>query len=213
MSKTMAKEFDRIAVVKAGGNYTIQAQTGNGWRQLGGATGNAFVASTYFDLAGLSMDDKTLFFQGAAVQEILNPSSNPATAGDILQVADIMSSTPLTDLEAFNYIYGGNFAQGSSGLTFDETIYGRVRQFNIDLDNQAGSYMITLSDNQTGSLEATASDRIYCYRVMLIIGSDGRYDLYGSRYLLRAEAKEEPEYQYLMRLKRSYELQNEPDND
>jgi hypothetical protein len=211
--KTLAKEFDRIAVVKAGPAYTIQTGTGTNWRQLGGPAGNAFVASTYFDLAGMSMEEKTLFFSGAALQEVLNPSKTTAAAGDIVQVADIMSTTPLRDQEAANYIYGANLASGDSTLTFEQTIYGRVRHYNIDLDNQAGSYMIALSDNQTGSLAATASDRIYCYRVLLIIGSDGRYDLFGARYLLRAEAKEEPEYEYLMRLKRSYELQNQPDRD
>jgi hypothetical protein len=35
----------------------------------------------------------------------------------------------------------------------------------------------------------------------------------GARYLLRASAKEEAEFEYLMRLKRSYDLQNEPDVD
>lgn len=211
--KTLAKEFDRIGVTKAGPTYTIQTGTGDGWRQIGGPTSNAFVASTYFDLAGMSMEDKTLFFSGAALQEILNPSKTNATAGDIVQVADIMSSVPLTDEQAALYIYDGNFAAGTSTLTFSETVYARVRHYNIDLDNAAGSYMIVLSDNQTGSLAATASDRIYCYRALLIIGTDGRYDLFGARYLLRAEAKEEPEYEYLMRLKRSYELQNEPDRD
>jgi hypothetical protein len=211
--KTLAKEFDRIAVVKAGPAYTIQTDTGDAWRQVGGPAGNAFVASTYFDLGGMSMDDKTLFFQGAAIQEVLNPSSVTATAGDIVQVVDIMSAVPMTDNEVIAYITEGNFANGDSGLTFSETIYGRVRHYNIDLDNAAGSYMILLSDNQTGSLAATASDRVYCYRGLLIIGGDARYDLFGARYLLRAEAKEEPEYEYLMRLKRSYELQNEPDRD
>ena len=73
--------------------------------------------------------------------------------------------------------------------------------------------MITIADNQLGSLEATASDRIYCYRVVLYSGAVARFDVYPARYILRADAKEEPEYQYLMRLKRSYELQNQPDRD
>ena len=89
----------------------------------------------------------------------------------------------------------------------------RLRVLNTDLDNQAATFMIPISDEQMGSLEPTASDRIYCYRIVSLTGTDGSYGVYPVRYLLRAEAKEEPEYEYLMRLKRSYELQNQPDRD
>jgi hypothetical protein len=75
--------------------------------------------------------------------------------------------------------------------------------------------MITVSDNQLGSLLPTATDRIYCYRVVSFGpgNSDGTLLMSGARYLLRASAKEEAEFEYLMRLKRSYDLQNEPDVD
>ena len=94
-----------------------------------------------------------------------------------------------------------------------ETVYARVRVFNMDLDNLAGGYSILLSDTQTGSLEPSASDRIYCYRVVQYNGADTRFDIFPARYILRADAKEEPEYEYLMRLKRSYELQQRFDRD
>lgn len=210
--KTMTKEFAQLSVDVAANTYTIISNEGN-WREIGGSPG-LYVASTYFDLGGLTMEDKTLFFQGATVQELKNPTSFPATAGNNLQVGDIMSSVPLSDEEAATYLFGANFAvSNSSTLTFDQTVYGRVRVFNIDLDNIAGGYMILLSDTQTGSLESTASDRIYCYRVVQYNGADTQFQLFPARYILRADAKEEPEYEYLMRLKRSYELQNEPDRD
>ena len=212
--KTLAKEFGNLVVTKAGPVFSITSASGQ-WRQVTPGLGQ-FVSSTYFDLAGLSMDDKTLFFEGAAIQEVLLPSASSATAGDGAIVIDIMSVVPMTDAEVINYGANGNFAYApSSTLTFDQTVYGRVRIFNVDIDNAAGGYYITLADNQTGSLSATASDRIYCYRsVTFGIGnSDGDHAIYPSRYLLRATAKEEPEYEYLMRLKRSYELQNEPDRD
>ena len=73
--------------------------------------------------------------------------------------------------------------------------------------------MIPISDEQLGSLEPTASDRVYVYRVISITGGDGVYNFYPVRFILRADAREEPEYQYLMRLKRSYELQQTLDRD
>ena len=211
--KTLAKEFDSLIATKAAGAYTITF--GNGWRQPQPILGQ-FVASTYFDLRGLAIDDKTLFFQGATIQEVLLPSASAATAGDGAVVVDIMSVVPLTDEEVLAYSSGANFAAAtSSNLTFDQTVYGRVRIFNVDIDNAAGGYYITLSDNQTGSLSATASDRVYCYRAVLFgaFNSDGDHAIYPARYLLRADAKEEQEYEYLMRLKRSYELQQRFDRD
>jgi len=209
--KTMTKEFGNLVVNKAGPvftpDYSISAE---GWEQPTAGAG-VFVNRQYFDLAGLSMNDLTLFFEGAAVQDVLSPSSITATAGNQAFVVDIMSNKPLTNAEASATVLSGNFA--TSNLTFDQTLYMRVRFFNTDLDNQAGSYMIPVSDNQLGSLSPTASDRIYCTRVVLFGGADGKYDMYPCRYILRAMAKEEPEYEYLMRLKRSYELQNQPDND
>lgn len=210
--KTLTKEFAQLAVQKTGETYNIVSNEGN-WREIPGSPG-LYIASTYFDLGGLTIDDKTLFFQGATTQELKNPTFFPATAGNNLQIADLMCTTSLTDVEAAFYLFGANFnVSNSSDLTFHQTVYGRVRVFNMDLDNLAGGYSILLSDTQTGSLESTASDRIYCYRVVQYNGADTRFDIFPARYILRASAKEEPEFEYLMRLKRSYELQNEPDRD
>ena len=212
--KTLTKEFGLLVLDKAGPVYSIDTSlTNSNWRQLSPGVG-VFIADTYFDLGGLAMDDKTLFFEGAAMQEILPPAITVGTAGDNLVMVDIMCTTPLTDNEVALYTQFGNIIGDGSSLTFDQTIYGRVRTLNMDLDNLAGGYFITLGDNQTGSLEATASDRIYCYRMVITtITADSQTTVTGARYILRATAKEEPEYEYLMRLKRSYELQNAPDRD
>ena len=212
MTKTLTKEFGFLDVTKAGASYSFDPSNSNGWRQITAGSGQ-FVSETYFDLAGMTIDDETLFFDGAAIQEVLSPIA-PGTAGDGVFVVDLMTTKPISDASLQLYQTYGNML-GPGELTFDQVIYGRIRFMNIDLDNAAGAVMITVSDNQTGSLEPTASDRIYCYRYVSFPAgnSDGDYFISGARYLLRATAKEEPEYQYLMRLKRSYELQNEPDRD
>lgn len=211
--KTLAKEIGALSADKAGVVFTLTADS-VGWEQVSPGA-QTFVSRTYFDLGGLAMDDKTLFFEAAGLQETLNPLSDPATAGNVAIVVDILSNKPLTNTEASQTIIWGNLISTalSANLTFDQTIYMRHRTFNTDLDNQAGGYMITQVDNQLGSMSPTASDRIYVTRVVFFSGADGSYTLYPVRYLLRATAKEEPEYEYLMRLKRSYELQNEPDRD
>ena len=210
--KTLTKEFGTLGVDKLGPVYTIQDDV-FGWEQITPGL-QFFVARTYFDLGGLTMDDKTLFFEAAGVQDVHNPVSSPAVAGNLAAVIDILSNKPLTNAECLNVISFGNMiTTASANLTFDQTIYMRHRIFNTDLDNVAGSYMITLSDNQLGSMSPTASDRVYVTRIVSFAGGDGSYTVTPVRYVLRASAKEEQEYEYLMRLKRSYELQNEPDRD
>lgn len=213
--KTLAKEFSPLQVQFSAGLYNFSPGIANsGWRQVVSGQG-AFVASTYFDLAGMSMNDETLFFEAAGVQELQNPTFSPATVGDQAIVVDIMSQVPLTDQEVINYATNGNFnVTNTSTLSFEQTIYGRVRLFNVDIDNQASNSAIVLSDNQSGSMSPTATDRIYCYRYAgFVMQTPGFLTLYPARYLLKANAKEEPEYEYLMRLKRSYELQQRFDRD
>jgi len=212
--KLLAKEFAYLNANKADAPELWTIQKGDGWRQLGPGL-STFVASTYFDLAGMSQREKTLFFEGAAVQEVLLPSSTAATAGNGAIVVDIMCTSPLTDVEASAYQVSANLAAGATGLAFEQTVYGRVRIFNMNLDTLAGGYYDLQADNQTGSLEPTASDRIYCYRVVTFgpNNANGLHSVWGARYLLQADVKEEAEFQYLMRLKRSYELQQSHDED
>ena len=78
--------------------------------------------------------------------------------------------------------------------------------------------MVLLNEEQYGSMSPTASDRVYSYRVVVaagVIGGPGATSMfvYPARHILRAEAKEEPDHQYMMRLLRSYQLQQEPDVD
>ena len=211
--KTLAKEFDLLQVVKSGGAYTLSSGVANsGWRASGPTV---FINDTYFDLAGLSMDAKTLFFEAAGIQEAypIATVGAAAVAGDGAAVIDFMTTSPLDDGQLLQIGTFGNMS--GSQLSFEQTVYGRFRIMSFNLDSVAGGYTVTTSDNQLGSLMATASDRIYCYRVVFFgaANADKTYLVSPARYLLKATAKEEPEFEYLMRLKRSYDLQNEPDVD
>ena len=218
MSKTFTHEFGLLRMTAAAPNvWAIDTTNSNGnWRQP--IAGQGFAINTgYIDLAGMSQSDKTLFFQGATVQEVQPPFVFNQGVGDSIIVIDIMSSVPLTDTEYSVVATTGNMMSrlGQSGLTFDQTIYMRIRNYVVDVDTLAWGSMVLVSENQLGSLNPTASDRIYTCR-QLLIGTPttaDRIDLLAARYVVSADAKEEPEYEYLMRLKRSYELQNEPDRD
>ena len=213
--KTLAKQFDLLQITKTGPAFALDSGVSNsGWRQSAPGSGIC-INDTYFDLAGLSMDAKTLFFEAAGIQEAypITRVGGSATAGDTAAVLDFMTTSPLTDTQVIQLFTFGNF--GGSQISFEQTVYGRFRILNFDVDNLAGGSMITIADNQLGSLQPTATDRIYCYRVVSFgpANSDGTLLMSGARYLLKASAKEEAEFEYLMRLKRSYDLQNEPDVD
>ena len=217
MSKTLTHEFGWLVVnANPPGIWSVdRANTMGDWRQPTPGTG-FFLNTGYIDLAGMSQQEKTLYFKGATVQEVQPPIVFNQAAGDSIVVVDVMSSVPLTDTEYSFVSVTGNLLQrfGESGLTFDQTIYMRVRNYIIDIDTAAWGQMVLVSENQLGSLNPTASDRIYTCRQMLVANTTAdRIDLTPARYVVSAEAKEEPEYEYLMRLKRSYELQNEPDRD
>jgi len=210
--KTLTKEhFQCAAVQDAPDVYSLGAGS-NGWRTL---SPRIFVSDTFFDLAGMSQREKTLFFEAATVQDMFNPEHTAGSAGDGIVVYDIMTSEPMSDAQLIGFVGAGNFAVSSAGLGYQETIYARVRQFIIDIDTAAWGSFVLASDNQLGSLEATASDRIYSYRILFILNGNTttQVNLYYGRHIIRAEAQEEQEFRYLMRLRRSYELAQNHDED
>lgn len=214
--KTLLKETPWLSVVQGPpGTFTLDSTFVHGWEEI---SNGFYVYRTYIDLAGMSQQEKTMFFQGAGQQDLYLPTTTNQAPGDQCTTVDAMCSRSLTHDELVRLIIYGNFGDsdnsGVNGLTFAETIYLRHRQFVVDLDTAALGAMITIADNQLGSLEPTASDRVYCYKIVALnSGAYTRVQFAPTRYILKAQAKEEPMHQYLMRLKRSYELQQSPDND
>lgn len=211
--KTLAKEHGYLVANQSGGTWSVDDAQSQGWSLL--SPGGVFASSTMFDLAGMSMREKTLFFDAATVQSIVNPTHTGGAAGDSMVIVDLMSSQPLTDTELANFFLFGNFAFNGGPLSFSQTIYARVEQYVVDIDTAAWGSFIQVSSNQLGSLEATASDRVYSYK-LVSMGTPttaARIDVFSSRHLLKVSAREEAEYQYLMRLMRSYELQQSHDED
>ena len=213
--KLLAKEHQGFTLAFSGSDWTITGATSfGGWREY--LTSNVFISDNYFDLAGIAMDDKTLFFESAGVQTIKEPmiTANP-TPGDELLITDLMSTTPLTDAELIGVAAYGNFAGNTQpGLTWAETVYGRNQTWSITQDQGPLGSMRLYNENFFGSMQPTASDRIYSYRVIAPVrqGMTGMF-ITGARHMLKAEAKEEPDHEYMMRLLRSYQLQQSYDED
>lgn len=169
--------------------------------------------STYFDLAGMTIDDETLFVKLAQVQRYFPPTLTNAATGDSFDEMMIMSTHPLTDNELISAS-----ADVYNELAFDEIVYASCRRYVKTIDEGNFGSPVLLHDNITSGTEATASDRIYCYRLSTptaitpLSGVSG-VTLASVNFVIVADAKKEADYEYLMRLARSYQLQNEPDRD
>ena len=216
------------APVGGAGNATFELfrdgttfSAGNDWEDISRPNiNNLFLSATYIDLAGLAIEDETVFFEGATVQEAGLRTIVQGGAGDQITVWDILTSIPVdfTSLDdSFIYTMLG-FPE--SKLNFEHVLYQRKQVYALTSDNDASTPGL-LDDAQSGSLLPTASDRIYSYRLIQLTmfsptpgppaGGAILVTVPSARHLIQAEAKKEPDYQYLMRLKKSYDLQNEPD--
>ncbi|MGI9460394.1 MAG: hypothetical protein ACR2NF_10380 [Pirellulales bacterium] len=213
--KTLTKEHGLLNVEQSAPGVWEDSLTvpSNGWRIVDSA--GVFVSDTYFDLAGMSIDEKTLFFEAAGVQEVRSPEISPAVPGNTLVVGDFMTTTPLTDIQVSQVVLTGNMSRNAPA-EFQNTIYGRINQWVHHIETATFTGMTLQSSNQIGSMSPTASDRIYSYRVVIIASADPSAQFAGltpARHILRATAKSEPDHEYIMRLLRSYQLQQEPDVD
>ena len=218
--KTLAKEHQYLQLVRSGPDWTVQFTKGS-WRKIGA---ESFVSETYFDLAGMAIDDKTLFFEAAGVQTVLSPLANNVGTGDSAIIMDIMCTRQITDAQLIATLLYGNMAgnQGVSGsqgpLSFEETVYARTQMFVRHVDTAAWGYLTMTDENFFGSMQPTASDRIYSYRLVFLSALTGgtnttEVTIAPARHLLKSTAREESEHKYMMRLMRSYQLQQSYDED
>ena len=223
--KQLKKDHGQCLITSANGmTWTLIDQQSSGWKEITGTgvpANSFFVSEGYIDLAGLAMDDKTVFFEAMTIQTGMPPMLVGAAAESNFRVYDFMTSVPL-DLVDFctslQYLQGIGFGTPGQQLNFENVHYARTQFYATDVDF---SFVVPrqTSSHQHGSLGSTASDRLYVYRIVyasMVLASGAStisLTLPPARALIAANVKEEPDYVYMMRLKRSYELQHEPDND
>lgn len=209
----LSKIFSPITISSTGPSWELTTTPQQARFLINQANYCLVAQSTYFDLAGIAMDDKTLFIKLAQVQRYFPPTIQNAATGDSFDEWMIMTTHPFTDTELISAavdIYGV--------ANFEQIVYASCRRYVKTIDEGAFASPVLLHENITSGANATASDRIYCYRISSPnqvtpgAGIDGVL-LTSVNFVIVADAKEEPEYQYLMRLLRSYQLQNEPDRD
>lgn len=203
ISQTAPNNYDFTAVSQVGSNSQ--------WSKI---SGQIFVSETFFDVAGLSMDDKTIFPSGITCQRGNSPLLQAGAPGDNFIMLDVLSSIPV-DIpnDVLNWFNVGAGFPGST-LNFEHVLYMRGQRWTVDVDTNA-QFPLKADEWQSGSMAPTASDRVYSYRVILVNtgNASARIITPTGRHVMQVEATTEPEFEYLMRLKRSYDLQQSPDVD
>lgn len=185
------------------------------WRPVP-ATTTVFVSEQVLDVAGLAMEEETLFFDGITTQEGGIGAGIAGDAGDSFVTFDIVSTIPIDIDNNYSRIlfYGVGYPAGPP-INFEHIPFALRTRYTLDLDT-AAAFAFKASTEQCGSMEPTASDKLYVYRLLFIYDQSGNatsVSVPPVRVLFAITTKEEATYSYMMRLKRSYDLQQTPDVD
>jgi len=212
--KTLVKQLE-------GTIWTWETPTPNLWgfQSLGGeyevltnSANNitAYSNTEYIDMAGLSQQEKTMFIEGLAIEYQTQPSAVNATPGDQIQLVILVSDVPADTTAAF---VGPGFAV--SDMDMMNCAICATHVWTFTQDSAAWSSIPTLTSMvSNGLMQATSSDRLYVSVFQRIITRKSgpttstldNVVVPGIRVVCNVEAREEPEFQYIMRLRRSYEL-------
>lgn len=230
MDRTLVVEFPFFSVESDNGAPAKWVLNGTDTRQIGP---QFYVQEIKLDLSGYVQSDLTVGFRRSFEQEgstnrmFWKKSFDPNNDSIITQT--IISSVPFNDEQLISTLITapGFTPLPQTGINygnFNRThiIHGRYQEMFPNSVIGSGGFaadgnaaLMSIVDNYYSSLEPTAADCLYCYQVYLVPkpASAGAgvstVTLPPKRIILDAFAIEEPGLEYMMRLKRSYELANQ----
>lgn len=233
MDRQLTVEFPPLSIVSDNNRPAAWVGNPNTDTRSLGTTGQYYLQEMKLDLSGYVQSDLTVGFRRSFEQEggadqLSWERYDPNT--DFMIQTTIISSVPMNDeqLQLSTLVNPGFTVYNVAGLDWgnfnrEHIIHGRYQVMFLNSIIGAGAFnfsgigtLTSLVDNYFSSLEPTAADCLYCYRVMQVpragaVGDSGVTDVYfpPKRVILDAFTVEEPELEYMMRLKRSYELANQ----
>lgn len=202
-------------------------EASGGWTNItiAGAPSLILAYETTIDLSGYAMKDLTFYPHGGYIQE-----GGVHLFPDGVSLIDytIVSSIPI-DFENLSWQLSG---QGSPGFTMlnsltalgfgddgqnpDTVMFAENRYLNTDstITPNTNGFLRDISRLQSRSFEPTAADKLYVVRMVIPLNAGAapgsiRLTIPASRVVLPGRMGKEPELEYMMRLKRSYELANQ----
>lgn len=189
----------------------------NGFRNLGA---DALFFSNVIDLSGYTMEDLTFatfdtMYQDPGVTVQTDAPGTGAGSQTKVEVIEMVTDFPFD--EAALTIVAADMGKTVPGMLsttqdFRQIIYGRYSLYVPNTTLGLAGYMQMISAGGFGSKEPTAAAKLYCYKIIKTSGPappapGENLTIPACRIGLSGRMFREDDLSYMMRLKRSYELQ------
>lgn len=190
----------------------------NGWLAVPGSLSIYWAGS--IDLAGYVMDKKTFYPAGGVIQEgpqWFTLSGEGALAYTIVSSVPIDAANLVLQLSSNagpGFISNPGAVPGQTGTlsqNWETVIFAQSELLIINTTLPTASGILQpITSKQSGSLSPTAADTLFVVKMVVPFGTTlTQLGAPASRVLLPGMMDQEPDLEYIMRIKRSYELANQ----
>lgn len=183
----------------------------NGWEIINANNGTESVAiwRGYIDLAGYEMEQLTFFLQAANVLE--NQEINSFQFGETgTDVLECISKVQLTDDDintpwySETNIYSPGFMDSKQDM--EEILWCRYRQFYHEASWSDATMLRPSTTKVWGEGQATAGNRLHLTRIVKLANEQVLCQIPQACFNVVGVALGEPDLEYIMRLRRDFEL-------
>jgi len=183
------------------------------WTKVSGGT---FLSEETLDIAGLSMQELTLFFGSQGLQRsttyFTSMTPLPTGGGRVIDIF-IVSDVPLQDVGALGTPSLGTSTEAGFNVSPDDALNTKFARGSVMVQSSNTPGVMIESDTWNfGSNDPTASDSLYLYRWVGLVTSGIPVNLDtitipSLRYIATGIATKEPDLIHINRLRLSYEQQ------
>jgi len=188
----------------------ITIAEGNGWETTLSDLGNyaVFYQQDYFDLSGYTKEQETTFPAAVVFQEI---GSHWLQGGPIIFSVDYVTKKVIrvSDLTAQTSVVTLDLVGSPrSRFSLEEIFYANLKTWRDSADIAGSS--VTTESTSWGIADATAAEKLYITRAFYLPMGQApaimQYTAPDCGVVVPVLVAEEPDLEYIMRLKRSHEL-------
>jgi len=176
---------------------------------------NVFYQALEIDIAGLTAQELTFYPLSGEVQR--GPVSIGLTNGFINEWVFVTASPIDPESAIPAYMNFGLLAAGATSpiTEFQNVLWGRAWTWALN-SSIPQNFAVQVNTTSLGSGEPTNGDRLYVYRFVTLNGQTpgvGFAEVPDLRVILSGQVREEAEFAQLMRMRRTYQLQQTYDED
>ena len=189
-----------------GGDLSFTLQ-GEGWDIIAaqGSSSSMFRWRGYIDLGGLEREALTFFLQSAQVTE----SSPISASGNEVNIVECFSKVEISDddlnlVTISQALYAPGYMDSVQDM--DQVLWARLRNFYHDTNWTKPDLQQPYNLEIWGEGIGTSASRLHLTRYVTVATEEARISVGGACFQCVGTAVEEPDLNYIMRLRRDYEL-------